>query len=93
MAERRNPLYAAVLSFLIAGVGQLYLGRYLRAAVFLSLEVLTGVLYLYYAEGLGAVLNIAVSVYAAFDAYRLAVRMNKEVSKEKEDEIPVVFIK
>jgi hypothetical protein len=77
---------------LIAGVGQLYVGRYLRAAVFLSLEVLTAALYLHYTEELGAILNIAVSVYTAFDAYRLAVKLNKEAPEKKADEIPVVFI-
>ncbi|MBN2014677.1 MAG: hypothetical protein JW778_05810 [Candidatus Altiarchaeota archaeon] len=92
MAEKRNPVHAAILSFLIAGTGQLYVGKYLRAAVFLSLEVLTGALYIHYNRDLGFVLSLVASLIAAFDAYRLAVRLNKEIPEEEVD-VPVVFIR
>ncbi|MFH0860940.1 MAG: hypothetical protein V1921_07045 [Candidatus Altiarchaeota archaeon] len=74
----RNPWLAAVLSFVVAGLGQLYAGRNRRALAFFALEILTaGVAYSF--QGMvsdaGTVLNIAVSIVAAGDAYRIAKNM------------------
>jgi len=70
---RKNPWIALVLSLLVTGVGQIYLGRITRGLAFLC-----GVLFISFAlDGyldydqllfLGA----ALSVVSAIDAYRLA---------------------
>jgi TM2 domain-containing membrane protein YozV len=90
MAEGKSPFWAAVLSLLIAGLGQLYLRKYSRAAVFLVLELATSAL-LAYDEAVGIILNLLVSLYASYDAYSLAYKTKEE--KVPEEDIPVVFVK
>jgi hypothetical protein len=91
MANGKNPTWAALLSLFVAGLGQLYLRKYSRAAVFLAFELATAAL-LAYDETLGLMLNLLVSLFASFDAYKTASKMNEE--KTVEDEvIPVVFMK
>jgi len=73
---RKNPWIALILSLLVTGVGQIYLGRIARGLVFLC-----GVLFISFAlDGyldydqllfLGA----ALSVISAIDAYRLAKKI------------------
>lgn len=64
-----GPLLPAVLSFLLPGLGQLFLGRGQRAgAVFLA--ALFGS-YVLFAAG-GIALAVAAPALAAYDAYRLA---------------------
>jgi hypothetical protein len=97
MAEGKSPTLAAILSLFFAGLGQMYLKKYRRAAVFFALEVLTSALFVYdtSADGIlgmvGGFLNLAVSLYASYDAYVLASKA--KVEKVKEEDIPVVFIK
>ena len=83
-------MLAAVLSLFIAGLGQMYLRKYSRAAVFLALELATSAL-LAYDEVAGLMLNLAVSIYASYDAYALAYKAKEE--KIPEEDIPVVFMK
>lgn len=78
------------MSLFFAGLGQLYLKKYGRAAVFLALEVLTYALFVY-DTFVGGFLNLVVSLYASYDAYMLASKT--KVEKVKEEDIPVVFIK
>jgi TM2 domain-containing membrane protein YozV len=91
MAEGKSPTLAAIMSLFFAGLGQLYLKKYRRAAVFLALEVATAAV-MFYDINLAYVLNAAVSLYASYDAYVLASK-TKKVETVKEDDIPVVFIK
>ncbi|HEX6910098.1 MAG TPA: DUF5683 domain-containing protein [Longimicrobium sp.] len=61
----RNPGTAAVLSFIIPGLGQLYNGRWMRALFWL---VITPGLWL----GSGGVLGWVAHVISAFTAYNYA---------------------
>lgn len=76
--KRKNPILAGGLSFIIAGVGQLYLNRLRRGAMFFTLEIATAFYATYSNEQVGLVLNFLVSVIAATDAYRIAKMLNKE---------------
>jgi EamA domain-containing membrane protein RarD len=91
MAEGKSPTLAAIMSLFFAGLGQLYLKKYRRAAVFLALEIATAAV-MFYDINLAYVLNLAVSLYASYDAYVLASK-TKKVETVKEEDIPVVFIK
>ena len=91
MAEGKSPTLAAIMSLFFAGLGQLYLKKYRRAAVFLALEVATAAV-MFYDITIAYVLNLAVSLYASYDAYVLASK-TKKVETVKEEDIPVVFIK
>jgi len=93
MAKRKSPFLAAILSLLIAGLGQFYLGKYSRGAVLLSLEIITSVIYLWIHPDVGGLLNLSVSVFAALDAYKLAVKIKREIKvEEKREEMPEVYI-
>jgi TM2 domain-containing membrane protein YozV len=65
----KNPIIAAILSFLIlGGVGQIYLGQTKKGVI---LIVLTLVLYCFF--GLGVIINILGTI----DAYMLADKLKK----------------
>jgi TM2 domain-containing membrane protein YozV len=69
----KNPGLAAVLSFLISGLGQIYNGQIVKGLVVLAIQsiniALTQIL-------IGWVPLIIVWVWAIFDAYRVAERIN-----------------
>ncbi|MFH1054527.1 MAG: hypothetical protein V1744_00365 [Candidatus Altiarchaeota archaeon] len=83
----KNPWLAAALSLLIAGLGQLYVGRVWRAVGFLVLDLATGYVYVNMNEQVGFTLNMAVTVISVVDAYRLAKKPTEEKPKEKPEQI------
>ncbi len=95
MKQKKNPLLAAILSFIIAGLGQLYLKKFFRASVFFSLEIITTGLWIYLPSEIGAIPNLLVSIIAAYDAYKIAREINKGIKPEGEDakEIPEIYIR
>ena len=74
----KNPLIAAFLSFLIGGLGQLYLGLRNRAVAFFILELSTAAFTFTVHEQSGMILNFMVSLVASIDAYIMAKRMPQE---------------
>lgn len=65
----KNPIVAAILSFLLlGGVGQIYLGQQKKGIILIVVTVL-----LYCAFGLGVIVNIL----GAIDAYMLADKLQK----------------
>ena len=87
--KRKNPILAGGLSFIIAGVGQLYLNRLRRGAMFFTLEVASALYATYAHEKIGLILNFLVSVIAATDAYRIAKKINQEKPPPPKDELYV----
>ena len=95
-SKRKNPVLAALLSFLLAGLGQLYLGRIGRGILFLILEIVTAVFSFYGDSWIGTrgiesgisirnfgyILNLAISLWAAYDAHAIAKKINRGI-KEK----------
>ncbi len=82
---KKRPLVAAVLSFLIAGLGHLYLGKFSRGLIFLFLELITTWLWTSFnLRPAGLILNLLISFVAAFDAYKIAKGTNKREILEKE---------
>lgn len=65
MARRRDPVLAALLSFLIPGFGQFYNGRFLRGILWL---ILTPGFWI----GTGGMLGWVCHVIAAYTAYKYA---------------------
>jgi TM2 domain-containing membrane protein YozV len=81
----KKPWLAALLSFIIAGLGQFYVGRLWRGLFFFTVELLTaGFFEVNYAVGM--VLNMFVSIAAAVDAYHLAKKINVELKGRVESE-------
>jgi TM2 domain-containing membrane protein YozV len=83
----KNPWIAGSLSFIVAGLGQLYNGDIAKCGLYLILEVLTAMVYLHASQPVGAFLNISVSAASMVDAYVSARRKNahnSEIAKEPE---------
>ena len=79
---RKNPALAAVLSFVVCGLGQIYNGEPLRGgALFILFVVLCVVFWnlaAYFTIGLLAPLGLW--LFGIVDAYRAAEQMNKETT-------------
>jgi len=78
----KNPIIAVVLSFIIAGLGQVYNGQVARgivlfiSAVILSVTIIGGVL---------------VWLFSMYDAYNNAVKINKRLGVEPETRITGIW--
>jgi TM2 domain-containing membrane protein YozV len=75
---RKNVLLAVILSLLITGSGQIYLGRIARGLFFLGLVLLVSILLeriLTFDELM--IIGVALSIISAWDAYRLAIKINE----------------
>lgn len=70
-----NPIVAAIASFLIPGIGQIYAGAIKRGIIFL---IVTIIFYTIsnYTDGIYQIISIVVDVFycifVAYDAYKLA---------------------
>jgi TM2 domain-containing membrane protein YozV/endogenous inhibitor of DNA gyrase (YacG/DUF329 family) len=76
--QKKSPLIAVVLSLLITGVGQIYLGYIRRGLLFLGSIILLGVLlqqYLTFEEEM--IVGLIFQIISAWDAYRLAKAINR----------------
>jgi TM2 domain-containing membrane protein YozV len=76
--QRKNPTIAVVLSLLITGAGQIYLGKVGRGLVFLVGTLLLSILL----EGMitfeeTLIIGAAISIVSAWDAYRIAKQINE----------------
>lgn len=70
----RNPIIAAVLSLIVAGLGQIYNGQLLKGVIFIVAQIINGAL-LYVA--IGFVTMPLVGLWAVIDAYLVAKRNNE----------------
>ncbi len=70
MVERKSPGIAAVLSFLVIGLGQIYNGQILKGLIMLTVAILCGITIV------GLVVSFCIWLYGIFDAYGTAKRMN-----------------
>lgn len=66
-----NAILAAVLSFIIPGVGQIYAGDVKKGIIFLVICILLTFLGPFTAS-ITWILEFFFSIYAAYDAYKLA---------------------
>lgn len=70
----RNPIIAAILSLIVAGLGQIYNGQLLKGVLFIIAQVINGLL-LYVLVGF--VTMPLVGLWAVLDAYLVAKRDNE----------------
>lgn len=70
----RNPLVAAILSVIVAGLGQIYNGQIGKGVVFIILQIINGALTLVL---IGWILMPIVGLWATVDAYLVAKRNNE----------------
>jgi TM2 domain-containing membrane protein YozV len=77
MRNDLRPWTATVLSFVVAGLGHLYLGKYVKGLFFIFLEVVAYMLLSDYQE-VFLVATFALEVWVSFDAYRTALNQGRE---------------
>ncbi len=70
----RNPIIAAVLSLIVAGLGQIYNGQILKGVLFIVAQIINGAL-LYVV--IGFITMPLVGLWAVIDAYLVAKRNNE----------------
>lgn len=70
----RNPIVAAILSLIVAGLGQIYNGQITKGIVFIVLQIINGALTVIL---IGWFLMPIVGLWAMIDAYLVAKRGNE----------------
>ena len=75
----KSPILAAILSFLIVGVGQIYLGLTKKGIILFFAAMVSGVLTLLL---IGWILWLIVWLYSIYDAYNSANKINAGISVE-----------
>lgn len=75
----KNSVLAAVLSFLIIGLGQIYLGLNKKGIILFVAAIVSGVLMLVF---IGYITWLLVWIYAIYDAYNSAEKMNNGIAVE-----------
>lgn len=78
MKYPKNPGVAAVLSFLITGLGQVYNGQIAKGIVLAVLQLINIVLMSIF---IGYLTFFVLWVYGIVDAYRRAERTNRQVTR------------
>ncbi|MBU0763027.1 MAG: hypothetical protein KKD39_08380 [Candidatus Altiarchaeota archaeon] len=87
----KNPLIAALLSFIIGGLGQVYLGLWSRAFFFFGLEAITGYLYYLNESETRLILNLLIGAWSMADAHYMAKHMKTE-KQEPTKQIPKIKV-
>lgn len=75
----KNSVLAAILSFLIIGLGQIYLGLTKRGLILLVAAIVAGILTLVV---VGWILWFVIWIYAIYDAYNSAEKMKQGIVVE-----------
>ena len=78
MKHPKNPGVAAVLSFLITGLGQVYNGQIAKGIVLAVLQLINIALMSIF---IGYLTFFVLWVYGIIDAYRRAERLNRQVTR------------
>ncbi len=73
----KDPVLAAVLSFLIIGLGQIYLGLTKKGILLIVAAFISGILMLIL---IGYVFWILIWIYAIYDAYSSAQKMQRGIA-------------
>ena len=69
-----NPIIAAICSFVIPGLGQALAGDIKKGIIFFVIAiVLAAIVSLIFKNWLASIINLAYAVYAAYDAYQMAL--------------------
>ena len=68
-SDRKDPILAAILSFIIPGVGQIYVGATTRGVAYIILAIIFYILFI--------IPGVIFAIYAVYDAYRLAHQYNE----------------
>ena len=68
--QQKNPVLALILSLIIVGLGQVYNGQTVKGIVLFIVALLLGL------TGVGLIISFIIWLYAMYDAYTIAQRIN-----------------
>jgi TM2 domain-containing membrane protein YozV len=68
--QQKNPVLALILSLIIVGVGQVYNGQIVKGIIFFLAALILGL------TGIGLIISFIIWLYAMYDAYTIAQRIN-----------------
>lgn len=74
VSNQKNPGLAALLSALVIGLGQVYNGEVGKGLLFFICAIIAGILWLIY---IGVLFSLIIWIYAIYDAYTSAQRINE----------------
>lgn len=77
MEQPKNPGLAAVLSFLIAGLGQIYNGQLAKGIIFIIVYFFSWLLMFVL---IGLITTPILWIWGMYDAYKVAERHNQRIS-------------
>lgn len=87
MQPLKNPGIAAVLSFFWPGVGQIYNGQMTKGLILVGINAICWLLNITLILSIiGIPIQVVLGLYAIFDAYNTAVKINKTNSQEQEQQ-------
>lgn len=67
-----NAILAAILSFIIPGLGQAVSGDIKKGVIFFVIALIMGIIALFiFQSWVVNIVNLAIAVYAAYDAYQM----------------------
>ena len=66
-----NPILAAILSFIIPGLGQAYAGDVKKGVIFIVVAIVLGII-AFFTGFLTSIISLIFAIYAAYDAYKLS---------------------
>lgn len=68
-----NPIIAAIASFIIPGLGQALAGDLKKGIIFFAIALIMMILAMFvFKQWLVYIIDLAISVYAAYDAYAMS---------------------
>ena len=78
--SRKKVWVAVLLSFLITGLGQLYLGKNRRALIFFGGTIIIGaILSTSFSQDQIIGVGLVIALISAYDAYKLAIRKSGSI--------------
>jgi TM2 domain-containing membrane protein YozV len=77
--QQKNPGLAAVLSFLISGVGQIYNGEIGKGILIIVVQIVNAVLMMLV---IGFITWLGVWIWSIYDAYKTAERINLQYAQQ-----------
>ena len=66
-----NPILAAIISFILPGIGQIYAGATTKGIIMFIIAIILGLLYIYISPYI-SIISLIYAIYAAYDAYSIA---------------------
>jgi TM2 domain-containing membrane protein YozV len=77
--EVKNPALAAILSFLVNGLGQIYNGELVKGLIILGIQMVNLLLTMIF---IGFITGPIVFIWCIYDAYTVAQRINREAQQQ-----------